>query len=87
MTVEGGAVKKPQNVIAPIGTSLHDLFEFCKGLKEQPAKIIYGGPMMGVTVPTADYPLLSNTNAVLALTAKEAWLPKNHRLYQMRYVC
>ncbi len=76
VTVEGGAVKKPQNVIAPIGTSLHDLFEFCKGLKEQPAKIIYGGPMMGVTVPTADYPLLSNTNAVLALTAKEAWLPK-----------
>ncbi len=76
VTVEGGAVAKPENVEAPIGTSLHDLFEFCGGLKEDPAKIIYGGPMMGVTVPTADYPILSNTNAVLALTAKEAWLPK-----------
>lgn len=76
VTVEGGAVKHSQNVLAPIGTSLHDLFEFCGGIKEQPAKIIYGGPMMGVTVPTDDYPLLSNTNAVLALTAKEAWLPK-----------
>ena len=76
VTVEGGAVKNSQNVLAPIGTTLHDLFEFCGGLKEQPAKIIYGGPMMGVTVPTDDYPLLLNTNAVLALTAKEAWLPK-----------
>ncbi len=76
VTVEGGAVRKPQNVIAPIGTSLHDLFEFCGGLSEQPAKIIYGGPMMGITVPNADYPLLSNTNAVLALTEKEARLPK-----------
>ncbi len=76
VTVEGGAVRHPQNVIAPIGTALHDLFEFCGGLGEHPAKIIYGGPMMGITVPTADYPLLANTNAVLALTAKEAWLPK-----------
>ena len=76
VTVEGGAVKNPQNVLARIGTSLQDLFEFCGGLTEQPTKIIYGGPMMGITVPNADYPLLSNTNAVLALTAKEAWLPK-----------
>ena len=76
VTVEGGAVAKPENVEAPIGTSLHDLFEFCGGLTVAPAKIIYGGPMMGVTVPNADYPLLANTNAVLALTAKEAWLPK-----------
>ena len=76
VTVEGGAVAKPENVEAPIGTSLHDLFEFCGGLTVAPAKIIYGGPMMGVTVPSADVPLLANSNAVLALTAKEAWLPK-----------
>ena len=76
ITVEGGAVKNPQNVIAPIGTSLSDLFDFCGGLTEQPAKIIYGGPMMGITVPTPDCSVLKNTNAVLALTSKEAKLPK-----------
>ena len=43
---------------------------------EQPAKIIYGGPMMGVTVPNTTYSVMKNTNAVLALTAKEAKLPK-----------
>lgn len=76
VTVEGGAVKQPQNVIAPIGTTLNDVFAFCGGLTSQPAKIIYGGPMMGITVPTADAPVIKNTNAVLALTEKEAKLPK-----------
>lgn len=76
VTVDGGAVKNPQNVIVPIGTRIDDLFAFCGGLTEQPAKIIYGGPMMGVTVPNADYPILKNSNAILALTSKEAKLPK-----------
>ncbi len=76
VTVEGGAVKQPQNVIAPIGTSLQQLFACCGGLTKQPAKIVYGGPMMGITVPSADMPVVKNTNAVLALTEKEAKLPK-----------
>lgn len=76
VTVDGGALKHPQNVIAPIGTSFNDLFECCGGLVDKPAKLIYGGPMMGITVPSADAPVLKNTNAILALTEKEARLPK-----------
>ncbi len=76
VTVDGDAVKNPQNVIAPIGTSLDDLFAFCGGLTESPAKVVYGGPMMGLTVPSTDAQVLKNTNAVLALTKKEAKLPK-----------
>ena len=76
VTVDGAAVAKPQNVIAPVGTPLSVLFDFCGGLKEEPAKIIYGGPMMGITVPNAEVPVLKNTNAVLALSKKEAKLPK-----------
>ena len=76
VTVEGGAVSNPQNVIAPIGASLNSLFDFCGGLREDPDKIIYGGPMMGITLPNGESPVLKNTNAVLALTKKEAKLPK-----------
>lgn len=76
VSVDGGAVKNPQNVIAPIGTSLADLFAFCGGLTTDPAKLVYGGPMMGITVPDDTYTVLKNTNAVLALTKKEAKLPK-----------
>ena len=76
VTVDGGAVKQPQNVIAPIGTPIQNLFDCCGGLVEDPAKIIYGGPMMGITVSNAEQPVLKNTNAVLGLTKKEAKLPK-----------
>ncbi len=76
VTVDGGSVTNPQNVIAPIGTLIEDLFAFCGGLREQPAKILYGGPMMGITVPDTSYPIMKNTNAVLALTKKEAKLPR-----------
>ena len=76
VTIDGGAVKEPKVVIAPIGTSLSELFDFCGGLKEEPSKIIYGGPMMGISVTDATLPVIKNTNAVLALTEKETALPK-----------
>lgn len=76
VTVAGGAVKEPCNVIAPIGTRISDMFDICGGLTHQPVKVIYGGPMMGVTVPDMDRPVMKNTNAVLALTEKEARTPK-----------
>ena len=76
ITVDGGAVNNPQNIIVPIGTPISDVIEFCGGLKKDPAKVIYGGPMMGITVPDMNAPVLKNTNAILALTEKEAKLPK-----------
>ena len=76
VTVDGGCVREPRNVIAPIGTAIRDLFEVCGGLKHTPAKYVYGGPMMGVTVPDDSAPVLKSSNAVLALTAKESKLPK-----------
>lgn len=76
ITVDGGAVKEPKNLIVPIGTSLEDVFSFCGGLVAEPEKVLYGGPMMGVTVPQLSMPVMKNTNAVLALTEKEAKLPK-----------
>ena len=76
VTVDGGAVREAKNVIAPIGTSIADMFDFCGGLSCDPAKIIYGGPMMGITTPSSDFPIMKNTNALLALTEREAKLPK-----------
>lgn len=72
ITVDGNAVSQPKNIIAPIGTSLSDVFEFCGGFTDAPKKVIYGGPMMGITVPDLSAPVLKNTNAVLAFTQKHA---------------
>ena len=76
VTVDGGCVANSQNVLAPIGASMADLFAVCGGLTAEAEKLIYGGPMMGITVPADSAPVMKNTNAILALTGKEAWLPK-----------
>ena len=76
ITVDGACVKEPKVVVAPVGTALKEVFDFCGGFKEEPFAVLYGGPMMGVAVPDLSAPVLKQTNAVLALTKKEASTPK-----------
>lgn len=71
ITVDGSSVNNPQNVIVPIGTKLKDVFAFCGGFKKTPFKVMYGGPMMGITVPSLEEPILKSTNAILAFDEKE----------------
>ena len=76
VTVDGSAVKEPKNVIAPIGMSIADVLEQSGGTKSEVAKALYGGPMMGLAVPSLDLPILKNTNAITAMDIKEATPPK-----------
>ena len=76
LTVDGSAVKEPKNLIAPIGTSIEDVLEAAGGCKAEPAKVLYGGPMMGITVPDLSAPIMKNTNAIVAMDEKEAKPPK-----------
>lgn len=76
VTVDGSAVKTPKNVIAPIGTPVSELFDFCGGFNEQPAKVLYGGPMMGIAIHDLSMPVLKQTNAVLAFDRKDAMPPE-----------
>ena len=50
ITVDGDAINEPQNVIVPVGTSVKEIIDFVGGYKEEPKKIIMGGPMMGSSV-------------------------------------
>ena len=72
VTIDGGAVMNPQNVVVPIGTSISDVIEFCGGYKSPARKILYGGPMMGNAVIDANMPILKQNNAVLVLDRKQA---------------
>lgn len=76
LTVDGSAVKEPKNVIAPIGTPISDVLEAAGDCKSEPAKVLYGGPMMGIAVPDLSAPILKNTNAIIAMDEKEARPPK-----------
>lgn len=75
VTIDGSAIKNPQNVIVPIGTKISDIIEFCGGYSEQPAKILMGGPMMGIALASDDLPVIKQNNGIICLSEKEA-----HRL-------
>ena len=72
VTVDGSAVNKPKNVICPIGTSIRDLLAFVDGLSEEPGKVLFGGPMMGIPACSLDEPITKQTNAITVLTEKDA---------------
>lgn len=67
LTVDGDAVRRPMNIRAELGTSIREILEFCGTDMEKVKKIISGGPMMGMPLPTADMPLVKTTNALLAV--------------------
>ncbi len=77
LTVDGDAVKEPKNVEVVLGASVRDVLEFC-GLKDgvPVAKLISGGPMMGVALPSFDYPVLKQNNGLLAFSEKMAAKPE-----------
>lgn len=72
LTVDGEAIAHPMNVIAPLGTSLKDIVAFTGGYKGTPAKLLMGGPMMGIAVKDDTLPLLKNNNAILAYSEAQA---------------
>lgn len=76
MTVDGSAIAEPKNVRVPIGTSISDIIDFCGGFREEPAKIISGGPMMGLSLVGTDFPVLKQNNAILAFAKDDAILKK-----------
>ena len=72
VTVTGSLLSNPKNLLVRIGTPIKELIEFCGPLKEQPAKIIIGGPMMGIAQYTDEVPVIKSTTGVVLLNEKEA---------------
>lgn len=65
-----GDVKKPQNMLVKVGTSFSDLIKQCDGFDGEPAKIINGGPMMGIAQATDEVPVLKGTSGILIQNKK-----------------
>ncbi len=72
VTVTGPGVRRPSNLLVPVGTKLRDVLDFCDGLTEDAAQIVFGGPMMGAAQPDLDTPLIKGTTGVVVLTGREA---------------
>lgn len=76
MTVDGKAIMNPQNVRVPVGTEIEYILQQCGGYKEDPVKIITGGPMMGASIVDTHHPILKSNNALLVLGKKDISVKK-----------
>ena len=66
VTVSGDIVMEPKNLMVPIGTSFNDLLE-AVGHRENPYKVLSGGPMMGAAQFDLSVPVIKGSNAVTIL--------------------
>ena len=71
VTVTGGAVAEPKNLLLRIGDTFAHAVELCGGFSEAPAKLIMGGPMMGMAQGRLDVPIIKGTSGILALAAAD----------------
>ena len=71
VTITGEAINHPQNMRVHIGTNYKELIDAAGGFKEEPVKIISGGPMMGFGVFELDLPTTKTASALLCLTKDE----------------
>jgi electron transport complex protein RnfC len=71
ITVTGGGIRTPGNLLVPLGTSLQDLIHACGGLTDDARRVIAGGPMMGFTVTDLSVPVTKGTGGLTILTQSE----------------
>ncbi|MFP4055045.1 MAG: electron transport complex subunit RsxC, partial [Phycisphaerae bacterium] len=71
VTVSGGGIAEPKNILAPVGVSYRELIEYCGGLTDQAARVVAGGPMMGFTLGELDVPVTKGTSGVTVLTHED----------------
>lgn len=78
VTVSGHGVKKPANLIVPVGTKLIDILDFCGGLTDDAAEVVCGGPMMGLAQGNLEAPLTKGTSGIVVLTRDEVRAPESY---------
>ena len=70
-TVTGTPVVRPGNWRFRVGTPYAEALRLAGGISEEPAKVISGGPMMGMSVYSLDIPIMKNTSGLLLLARSE----------------
>lgn len=77
VTVSGGAVLDPRNLLVRVGTPIQNVIDYCGGFLGEPAAIVAGGPMTGQLVVDLLGPVVKSFSGVLCLSAEEAAFAEN----------
>lgn len=69
-TVTGEPLVNPGNWRFRLGTPVSKAIELAGGVKYQPAKLLLGGPMMGIAQNSLDVTVMKNTSGILLIPAE-----------------
>ena len=72
LTITGDAFMNVGNYNVKTGMSYKEIIDEVGGFKEQPEKVISGGPMMGLALFELDIPVTKTSSALLAFSKDEA---------------
>jgi electron transport complex protein RnfC len=72
VTVTGPGVRRPANLLVPVGTPLAEVLAYCGGLHAETREVVLGGPMMGMAQKSLDVPIIKGVSGVVALTERAA---------------
>jgi len=75
VTVSGSVVRKPANLLVPLGTPFATFLEECDVKVDKMDRVIMGGPMMGISQATLRVPVVKGTTAILVLRKEEVRSP------------
>jgi electron transport complex protein RnfC len=71
VTVAGAGIRRPANLLVPIGASYGTLMACCGGRTQDAVRVVAGGPMMGFTVASPETPVTKGTGGVTVLTEND----------------
>jgi electron transport complex protein RnfC len=71
ISVTGGGIANPSNVLAPIGIAFGELIAFCGGLTPEAARLVAGGPMMGFAFSNPETPVTKGAGGLTVMTSEE----------------
>lgn len=72
-----GRVNTPKNILARNGTLVSELIQQAGGYSGNTAKLINGGPMMGVALHDDALPIVKATNAIIAFNSEDIHVGRN----------
>ncbi len=71
VTVTGAPLAKPGNYYVALGTSVQTLLDHCGGVTADGARVVLGGPMMGLALADPSTPITKTSGAVMVLTKEQ----------------
>ena len=78
VTVSGDIVMDPKNLMVPVGVPFNQLMD-AVGVKENPYKVLSGGPMMGASLYDLASPVIKGTNAMTILGKRNKYYVEQSR--------